>query len=158
MGGTTFGFIHATVLATALGLESSETGALADIIDISANEESGQMTTWWRFQAFLLAGSHVMLFAVANWFFAKLLYRDYEAALVGIEQRLSLYCFLLFFKSKLQSFGSRSSVLGLPAKSSLLFFLTFGGEAEIHPVSFRSNLCCFFIYVSVDAGDHGWFV
>ena len=90
MGGATSGFIHATVLATALSLESSETGALADVIDISANEESGQSTTWWRFQAFLLAGSHVMLFAVANWFFAKLLYRDYEAAL-GIEQRVPFF-------------------------------------------------------------------
>lgn len=90
MGGATSGFIHATVLATALSLESSETGALADVIDVSANEESGQSTTWWRFQAFLLAASHVMLFAVANWFFAKLLYRDYEAAL-GIEQRVPVF-------------------------------------------------------------------
>ena len=31
-----------------------------------------------------------MLFAVANWFFAKLLYRDYEAAL-GIEQRVPFF-------------------------------------------------------------------
>ena len=40
----------------------------------------------------------------------------------------------------------------------LVSFPMFGGEAEIHPVSFCSNLCRFLIYVSVDAGDHGWFV
>mmetsp|Transcript_46568 Transcript_46568/g.101381 ORF Transcript_46568/g.101381 Transcript_46568/m.101381 type:complete len:516 (+) Transcript_46568:58-1605(+) len=99
MGGATSGFIHATVLATALSLESSETGALADVIDISANEESGQSTTWWRFQAFLLAGSHVMLFAVANWFFAKLLYRDYE-----VKQRYIQFLFAATFAASSSMF------------------------------------------------------
>ncbi|CAJ1337180.1 unnamed protein product [Effrenium voratum] len=46
---------------------------LADTLtDVSSSE------TWWRFQAFFLASSHVILFASAHWFFAKLLYRDYE--------------------------------------------------------------------------------
>mmetsp|Transcript_84431 Transcript_84431/g.149369 ORF Transcript_84431/g.149369 Transcript_84431/m.149369 type:complete len:515 (-) Transcript_84431:104-1648(-) len=34
--------------------------------------------TWWRSQAAFLVGSHTLLFASASWFFAKLLYRDYE--------------------------------------------------------------------------------
>ena len=75
--------VCAAIFATAFGLESSETSetvALADVIlDNGATNEVAEQGTWWRVQAFLLAASHVMLFAVANWFFAKLLYRDYEA-------------------------------------------------------------------------------
>ncbi|CAE7338233.1 GPR89, partial [Symbiodinium pilosum] len=34
--------------------------------------------SWWRCEACFLVASHVLFFASANWFFAKLLYRDYE--------------------------------------------------------------------------------
>lgn len=80
--GSNRAWVYAAVLATALGLES-DTDTLADLPGIPAipvaDNEGMQVATWWRFQALLLAASHVTLFAVANWFFAKLLYRDYEA-------------------------------------------------------------------------------
>lgn len=47
-----------------------------------------QRDSWWRSEACFLVASHVLLFASANWFFAKLLYRDYE-----VKQR---YIQLLF--------------------------------------------------------------
>ena len=79
--GSNSAWVYAAVLATALGLES-DTGTLADLPGTAipdADNEGIPAATWWRFQALLLAASHVTLFAVANWFFAKLLYRDYEA-------------------------------------------------------------------------------
>eukprot|EP00438_Fugacium_kawagutii_P014579 Skav210157 [mRNA] locus=scaffold1811:28618:30363:+ [translate_table: standard] len=85
--GRTPRWLLAALLPIALGVESEngQNGELG-VIDFAATfenvvtEQSTEQTplTWWRCQAFLLAGSHVMLFAVANWFFAKLLYRDYE--------------------------------------------------------------------------------
>ena len=57
------------------------------------------MESWWRLEAFLLLASHVFLFGVAFWFFAKVLYRDYE-----VKQRYIQVLFALTFSASCSMF------------------------------------------------------
>ncbi|CAE8677957.1 unnamed protein product, partial [Polarella glacialis] len=61
-----------------LVMESVLAAAAATIPPTLELRALGVAQSWWRFQAIVLVGSHVALFAAAYWFFAALLYRDYE--------------------------------------------------------------------------------
>ncbi|OLP86022.1 hypothetical protein AK812_SmicGene32928 [Symbiodinium microadriaticum] len=81
-----------------------------------------QRDSWWRSEACFLVASHVLLFASANWFFAKLLYRDYE-----VKQR---YIQLLF-------------AVGLPFVAYVLDSKFACALVGAEP----GNLCGIFLYV-----------